>query len=102
MYRVALESILGVHVEGGTMLCIRARLPSSWPEIGIRYRPGDGATHYDIVVRRRGGAAAGNGRGADGARGTDRERIVEAAEGSIVRIPLASDGGRHRLAVHIT
>lgn len=44
MFRVALESILGLHFEHGDRLAIRPRIPDHWPGYQIDYRTPAGAT----------------------------------------------------------
>ena len=43
MFRVALESVLGVTLSGGDALCIRPCVPRDWPGFTVRYRLPDGA-----------------------------------------------------------
>jgi cyclic beta-1,2-glucan synthetase len=50
MYRVAVESILGVRIEGGTTLVIEPRVPDEWPGFRVRLRLPDGPTQYEISV----------------------------------------------------
>ena len=49
MYRLALESLLGLKLEGDK-LRLAPRLPASWPGFKLRYRYRD--TVYDIAVLR--------------------------------------------------
>jgi len=49
MYRLALESLLGLKLEGDK-LRLAPRLPASWPGFKLRYRYRD--TVYDISVLR--------------------------------------------------
>src|SRR4030095_8099311 len=43
MYRVALESILGVRIEAGTTLVVDPRIPDEWPGFRVRLRLPKGA-----------------------------------------------------------
>jgi cyclic beta-1,2-glucan synthetase len=52
MFRVALESILGISVEAGRSLVVRPRLPSSWPAFSLNVNPMGGKTVYAINVQR--------------------------------------------------
>jgi N,N'-diacetylchitobiose phosphorylase len=89
MFRVALESILGVTLAGGDTLVLRPCVPAAWPGYTVRHRLPDGRTTYEIVVTRAdGGGIAGT---LDGA-------AVPSADGAL-RIPLRSDGGTHRVDV---
>jgi cyclic beta-1,2-glucan synthetase len=49
MYRLIVESLLGLHREGAT-LRLAPCLPADWPGVALRYRYGD--TVYRIDVRR--------------------------------------------------
>jgi N,N'-diacetylchitobiose phosphorylase len=89
MFRVALESVLGVTLSGGDALCIRPCVPRDWPGFTVRYRLPDGATTYEIAVTRDDG---------DGIGGSVDGQDLEPASGAL-RIPLARDGGEHRVEV---
>src|SRR5262249_42752203 len=58
MLRVALESVLGVTLEGGHTLCVAPRVPDEWPGFTVKLRLPDGRTRYEIEVRNPGGDAA--------------------------------------------
>ena len=85
MYRAGLESILGLRREGSTFE-IDPCIPSSWPGFAIAWR--FGRTRYEIDVtnpeRRCRGVASAE---LDGAAVDPR------------RIPLADDGGTHRVTL---
>src|SRR5205823_1116153 len=51
MYRVTLESILGVTITGGDTLRVAPRIPDAWPAFRVRLRLPDGATCYEVDVR---------------------------------------------------
>ena len=87
MFRVALESILGVGIAGGVTLILRPCIPEAWTGFTVRYRLRGGTTRYEVRVRRSIEPTAVEG--APGAR---------AAEGA-VHIPLAADGEMHRIDV---
>jgi N,N'-diacetylchitobiose phosphorylase len=89
MFRVALESVLGVTLSDGDALCIRPCVPRDWPGFTVRYRLPDGATTCEISVTREEG---------DGIAGTVDGQDVEAADGAL-RVPLVRDGGEHRVDV---
>jgi cyclic beta-1,2-glucan synthetase len=85
MYRLVVESLLGLHREGAT-LRLAPLLPSEWPGASLRYRYGQSV--YRIEVRR---AAPG-----------DAARLVldgEARDGLVV--PLVDDGRAHDVAVWV-
>lgn len=89
MFRVALESVLGVTLSGDDALCIRPCVPREWTGFTVRYRLPDGATTYALSVTRDEG---------EGIRGSVDGRDLEAADGAL-RIPLARDGVEHRVEV---
>ena len=49
MYRLLVETLLGVHLEG-ELLRLNPRLPSDWPSLKLHYRFRD--TFYHITVTR--------------------------------------------------
>ncbi|HEX7023638.1 MAG TPA: hypothetical protein VF187_02375, partial [Gemmatimonadales bacterium] len=90
MFRVALESILGVTIRGGTSLAVCPCIPAEWPGFSVEYRLPDGRTRYHIVVRRTERATAGR---AEGLR-------VSVRDGAVL-VELRSDGERHRVDVDL-
>jgi cyclic beta-1,2-glucan synthetase len=90
MMRVALESVLGVRLERGRVLCLRPCIPADWPGFELTWRDDD--TTLEIVVRN-GGAGQVRAARLDGA-------PVEVSDG-VARIPLAHDGRRHRVEIDL-
>jgi N,N'-diacetylchitobiose phosphorylase len=90
MFRVALESVLGITLRGGDALCIRPCVPRDWPGFTVRYRLPDSEATYEITVTREDG---------DGIRGAADGRDLSVAEDGALRLPLARDGGTHRVDV---
>ncbi|MEJ7809850.1 MAG: hypothetical protein WKG32_05460 [Gemmatimonadaceae bacterium] len=91
MYRVAVESILGVTLVDGRALSIRPSIPDDWPGFTLHYRvPGDGGASYEIVVTRAEGAGETRAM-VDG----DPARVEDGA----VLVPLLRDGAAHRVEV---
>lgn len=92
MYRVAIESLLGLRVEDGGTLVIRPCVPDDWQSFVIRGRLPDGSASYRITVENPAGSA---------------KRVVSAeldgVEAAIIdgaaRIPLPCDGGKHEVRV---
>ncbi|HEU0053809.1 MAG TPA: protein ndvB, partial [Longimicrobium sp.] len=54
MFRVALESVLGVTLEGGRFLRIAPCVPAEWPGYTVTWRHPGGGT-YEIAITQRGG-----------------------------------------------
>jgi N,N'-diacetylchitobiose phosphorylase len=91
MWRVTIESVLGVTLDAGKRLRIRPRIPASWPGYQLDFRAPCGQTRYQIDVRRTDGA---------GTRATlDGEPL--AVDGDSASIPLVSDDGTHRVVVEL-
>ena len=89
MYRVALESVLGLRLEGGDRLVLRPCIPAAWPGFTIAYRlPGDDGTTYELVVTR----AGGNATTIDGVDG------AAVRDGAVV-VPIRRDGAMHRVEI---
>jgi cyclic beta-1,2-glucan synthetase len=87
MYRVVLEGLLGLNMEGGT-LRLNPCIPRGWPRFEITFRHGTAA--YEIAVENPNGAGQGVSRATlDGA-------DVEAKD---FRLALKDDGATHRLRV---
>jgi N,N'-diacetylchitobiose phosphorylase len=91
MYRVALESVLGLTIHDGSVIRLRPCVPRAWPGFTIRYRVPGEATRYEIAVTR-----------AEGGR-TVARLDGEALEvrGPAVEIPIARDGRAHRVEVSL-
>jgi cyclic beta-1,2-glucan synthetase len=91
MYRVAVESVLGLRLENGCTLVLKPCIPPDWPAFQIDYRLADGTTRLIIDVKN----PPGGGRVVS-ARMDDRPLTV--ANGA-ARVPLRLDGATHRVEV---
>jgi cellobiose phosphorylase len=94
MYRVAIESILGLRVEGGSTLAIKPCVPDDWPEFRVEGRLPDGSASYRIIVTNSGGFAKAV------VRATCDEVTTEVIDG-IARIELPKDGGLHEIRIEL-
>jgi cellobiose phosphorylase len=92
MYRVAIESLLGLRVERGQTLLLRPCIPDEWSGFRLEYRLPDDSAIYDIVAHAR------HGRPKQVIAAELDGRTMPAADGDF-RVPLQRDGGRHRLLV---
>jgi N,N'-diacetylchitobiose phosphorylase len=90
MFRVALESILGVTIREGKTLALCPCVPAEWPGYAVWYRLPDGRTRYEIRVRRVAHSTTARARGLE-VRVEDGEVLVE----------LRQDGGSHRIEVDL-
>lgn len=94
MFRVAVESILGLSIENGKTLVIRPAISSAWPQCRLRYRCPDTRMQYDILIENPAGKETGvtaatlDGRGAP---------VVDGG----ARIPLEPDGKSHHVVVRL-
>jgi N,N'-diacetylchitobiose phosphorylase len=88
MFRVALESVLGMTLVDGKTLVLRPCIPASWPGYTLRYCLPDRKTRYDITVRRVDGPTSVRAAGLD----------VRVGDGA-VHLPLIRDGHEHRIEI---
>jgi cyclic beta-1,2-glucan synthetase len=92
MYRVVLESLLGLQIVGGRVLVLRPCIPDGWPGFTIDYRLPDEETQYEIQV------VNPNGLAGMAVAGT-MDGVPCGVEKGAVRAPLLHDGRRHRIEV---
>jgi cyclic beta-1,2-glucan synthetase len=89
MYRVALETILGVTIRAGSELVLCPCLPTSWRAFSVRYQLPDRRTVYDIQVRRaKGETTMATGAGA---------RL----ENGALILPLVADLATHHIEIEL-
>ena len=91
MYRLVVESLLGLALEDGDRLRISPCLPAKWQTVKIRYRYRD--TAYHIVVSQ---TPAGGGRQGGAARVT-----LDGVDQHENTIGLVDDGQDHRVEVRL-
>jgi cyclic beta-1,2-glucan synthetase len=89
MFRVALESVLGLELRDGNTLALHPALPPSWPGFALRYRVPGSDTVYELAIRRSDGS--------DTSASLDGRQLE--VERNTVLIPLAGDGGTHQVEV---
>jgi cyclic beta-1,2-glucan synthetase len=94
MFRVAVESILGLSIENGKTLVLRPSISSAWPSCKLNYRLPDGRTNYEIVIEN----PTGKETGVTAATVDGSPACV--ADGA-ARIELKRDGGQHRVVVRL-
>lgn len=92
MFRVALESVLGVAIIDGRMLALRPCIPEEWPGFTLRYRIPGTETRYEIIAERAGGEIS--------------TVIVDGGAamlvlGGALTIPLVNDGASHAVRVSL-
>jgi len=93
MYRVALESLLGLTIVGGDHLELRPCVPESWPGFSVRMRLADKRTRYEIVLTR---AAQGV---SETQVHVDGEAVSDAVTDGAASIALVRDGGVHLVEI---
>lgn len=91
MYRIALESILGLRVRSGRRLVLRPGLPTSWPGFKLAYRCPFGGARYDIEVSRSRDAVS---------RATMDGEALQVVDG-VVRVELGKDGDAHTIRMEV-
>jgi cyclic beta-1,2-glucan synthetase len=94
MFRVAVESILGLSVDEGNALVLRPAISSAWPSCRLSYRLPDGATRYEITIENPNGKESGVTMATvDG----EPANVVDGA----ARIGLRQDGQTHQVVVRL-
>jgi cyclic beta-1,2-glucan synthetase len=92
MYRVVLESLLGLRIANGDTLVLSPCVPDEWPGFRIRYRlPGE-ATTYAIEARN----AHACGLGVESA---TMDGLPVPVDRGTARVALARDGREHRVEI---
>jgi cyclic beta-1,2-glucan synthetase len=94
MFRVAIESIFGISIEGGRTLVVNPSIAADWPSCRLIYRLPDGVTRYDISIEN----PAGKEHGVSAALLDEQPTVV--ANG-VARIPLANDGKLHQVTIRL-
>ncbi|MGH7731606.1 MAG: GH36-type glycosyl hydrolase domain-containing protein, partial [Candidatus Eiseniibacteriota bacterium] len=95
MLRVILESVLGVTLERGQTLVVRAAIPLSWPGCRVSLRPLGWRGTWVVEIR--------NGSSATGSRAVRvmlDGKYVPPDDG-VARVPLVDDGADHRVEVDL-
>ena len=91
-WRVAVESVLGLRIEGGDTLIIEPCVPDNWPRYLMTYRAPGSGTVYEIEIMTDTQCME-----------TPKKAILDGAELMIaegmVRVPVAADGSVHRVIV---
>jgi cyclic beta-1,2-glucan synthetase len=100
LYRAGLESILGLRRHGETFE-LDPCIPSSWTGYEISWRPGAGATRYQIAVTNPEGRCRGIATAALDGREVDARAIPLADDGRVheVRVVMGTAGQRTSAAV---
>ncbi|MCW9705879.1 GH36-type glycosyl hydrolase domain-containing protein [Fodinibius salsisoli] len=93
MYRVALESILGIRLKGNTMT-IQPVISPEWEDYSIRWKSEDGRTVYDVEVQNPNGLESG------GLEGTIDEQLVSFPEG-VAKVKLKNDNQNHSVVLQL-
>ncbi len=94
MMRIALESLLGVSLEEGRTLVVRAAIPGTWPGYRLRLRPWGRRGCCEVVVRNSSGRAAE-------VVGVLVDGKDLGPEDGCARVPLPDDGVDHRVDIEL-
>ena len=92
MFRVAVESVLGLRLENGNTLVLDPRVPDNWPGFSIHYGTPSGRTFYQIEVVISGGKA---GR----VTALTVDDIAIRLESAAARWPMLDDGQNHSVMI---
>ncbi len=92
MFRVAVESLLGIHPENGTHLRVDPCISAGWPECRVQYRLPDRKTVYHIHIQN----PTGKERGVSSA--TVDGNVTEVAENGAL-VSVVQDGREHQVVV---
>ncbi|PAP80610.1 hypothetical protein B1759_04310 [Rubrivirga sp. SAORIC476] len=91
MWRVAVESVLGLRREADALV-LTPRVPDDWDGYTLRYRTDSRGTVYVVQVVRD---------GPGGATSAEADGVGAPVEGGTARIPLVSDGAAHAVTVRL-
>jgi cyclic beta-1,2-glucan synthetase len=94
MLRITLESVLGVTVEGGDTLVVRASIPPTWPGFRLSLRPLGRSGTCTVEIRNTSGAAAE-------VVGVTLDGVPIPPDAGIARVPLPNDGLDHDVHVDL-
>jgi cyclic beta-1,2-glucan synthetase len=91
-YRVAVESVLGLRLEQGRVLCLNPCIPQAWPGYEMEFRP----PGFSGVIR----ISVENGKDCSSSGITaSMDGIPVEVVGGEVRIPLPNDAATHHIRV---
>jgi cyclic beta-1,2-glucan synthetase len=94
MYRVAVESVLGITTEGGDTLLVNPSISADWPQCRVNYRLPDGTTRYEITIDN-------SDRREHGVREATLDDRPVCVVNGVARVPLVRDGTEHRVTVRL-
>ncbi len=92
LYRVAIESILGLRVENGTTLVVKPCIPDEWPSFVVKGTLPDGSASYRVTVENPGG-------GAKRVAAAELDGVAADVVDGAARVALPRDGGFHEVRV---
>jgi cellobiose phosphorylase len=92
MYRVAIESILGLRIENGATLVLKPCIPDDWPEFQIEGRLADGSARYRVTVVNPDGFAKQ-------VLSATLDGVPVELEDGIAKIPLPRGGAEHEVRI---
>ncbi|MDX1638635.1 MAG: glucoamylase family protein [Balneolaceae bacterium] len=95
MYRVFLESVLGVDLRDGNKLTVHPPLPAGWPGFGIQLSDEQGDPWYDIRIENPENLEKGHLTAV-----MDGKPLEEGKEA--LKIPLRNDGKSHKVVITMT
>jgi cellobiose phosphorylase len=94
MWRVAVESILGIGLESGNTLTVNPRISADWPTCRVYYRISDHKTIYEIRINNPDGKQQGVT-----AATVDGNNTPVGSAGA--QVPIRRDGQIHQVVVQL-
>jgi cyclic beta-1,2-glucan synthetase len=91
-YRIAVESVLGLRLEGGRNLLLSPCVPDDWPDYYMEYRIPGSITRYIIDVRNPHGRT-------ESVVGATIDGVALQPSRGIARVPVTDDGASHRVVI---
>jgi cellobiose phosphorylase len=94
MYRVILESILGIETQNNNTLIINPSISPEWKSFSVNLNHRESGTRYSILVKNPGNNQTGP------IKGTDNGEEVRTTEKG-AKLTLKKDGARHKVVLTI-
>lgn len=94
LYRVAVESVLGLQLHHGDTLTINPSIPGNWDNINITYRIPGSETVYEIKIKNPDNLESGVKKATMDGKGMETEN-------GMASLPVVDDGKRHKVEIHL-
>jgi len=94
MFRVAVESILGLQVRNGRELVLKPCISAKWPECRLRYRLPGRRSCYDVMIENPHGRESG-------VRAASIDGQAAPIAGGVAIVPFVDDGKDHQVILQL-